>query len=96
VTTIETHTARHSSTDVVAGFLAVASIVLSAVALGLGIILEIDARPARTVIAAGLLALIAARMSAKHEKLALVAILCASFAWVVGLTLAVLTENPLI
>ena len=96
MTTIETHTDRHSSTDVVAGFLAVASIVLSAVALGLGIILEIDARPARAVIAAGLLALVSALMSAKHEKLALAAILFASIAWVVGLTLAVVTENPLI
>ena len=39
---------RNTSTDVVAGFLAVASIVLSLFAMGLGLILEVDARPART------------------------------------------------
>jgi FtsH-binding integral membrane protein len=96
VTTIETHADRHSSTDVVAGFLAVASIVLSAVALGAGLILELDARPVRTCVAAGLLALVSARMSAKYEKLALAAILFAMVSWVVGLTLVVVTENPLI
>ena len=42
--------AATSSTDVVAGFLAVASIVLSLFAMGLGLILEVDARPARTAL----------------------------------------------
>ena len=55
---------RHSSADVVAGFLAVASIVLSLFAMGLGLILEVDARPARTCFVAIILALVSARLSA--------------------------------
>ena len=87
---------RHSSTDVVAGFLAVASIVLSLFAMGLGLILEVDARPARTAFVAIILALVSARLSARYQSLALKAALFAMVAWVVGMTLAVLTENPLI
>jgi hypothetical protein len=86
---------RHSAADVVAGFFAVASIVLSTIAMGFGLILEIDARPARTAFAAVLLSLVAARLSARYQSLALKAALFAMFAWVVGMTLAVLTENPL-
>ncbi len=55
---------RHTSADVVAGFLAVASIVLSLFAMGLGLILEVDARPARTGFVAIILALVSARLSA--------------------------------
>ena len=51
---------RNSSADVVAGFLAVASIVLSLFAMGLGLILEVDARPARTCFVAIILALVSA------------------------------------
>jgi hypothetical protein len=96
VTTMEAHSGRHSATDTVAGFLSVGSIVLSAIALGAGLILQIDARPVRTSIAAALLALVAARLSARYQSLAFKALLFAAFAWVVGLTLAVITENPLI
>ena len=85
----------NSSTDVVAGFLSVASIVLSLFAMGLGLILEVDARPARTAFVAIILALVSARLSARYQSLALKAALFAMLAWVVGMTLAVITENPL-
>jgi hypothetical protein len=87
---------RYSAADVVAGLLAVASIVLSCIAMGFGLILEIQARPARTVAIAVLLALVGARMSARVQNLALKAVLFAMFAWVVGMTLAVITEHSLI
>ena len=96
MSTLETRSDRHSPVDVVAGFMAVASIVLSAIAMGFGLILELDARPARTAFLAILLALVSARLSARYQSLALKATLFAMVAWVVGMTLAVLTENPLI
>ena len=96
MSSIEAQTGRPTATDTVASFLAVGSFILSALALGAGIILQIDARPVRTSIAAGILALVAARLSARHQSLALLAVVFATIAWVVGLTLAVITENPLI
>jgi hypothetical protein len=96
VSSVDTPTSRHSAADTVAGFLAVGSIVLSAIALGGGLILEIEARPARTSIVAAILALVSARLSAKYQKLALIALFVAMIAWVVGLTLAVITDNQLI
>ena len=87
---------RHSSADVIAGLLASASIILSAIAMGFGLLLELDARPGRTAFVAIVLALVSARLSEKHQSLALKATLFAMFAWVVGMTIAVRTENPLI
>ena len=96
MSTLEARRDRHSATDVVAGLLAVASIVLSAIAMGFGLILEIDARPARSAFFAIILALVSARMSARYQSLALKACLFAMVGWVVGMTLAVITEHPLI
>jgi len=96
MSTLERRSDHHSPADVVAGFLAVGSIVLSALAMGFGLILELDARPARTAFVAIILALVAARLSSRYQSLALKAALFAMFAWVIGMTLAVLTENPLI
>ncbi len=96
MSTLETGSSRHSAADVIAGLLAVASIILSAIAMGFGLLLELDARPGRTAFVAIILALVSARLSEKHQSLALKASLFAMFAWVVGMTLAVLTENPLI
>ena len=69
---------------------------LSALAMGFGLLLELDARPARTAFVAIILALVAARLSGRYQSLALKAALFAMFAWVVGMTIVVLTENPLI
>ncbi len=87
---------RFTPADVIAGLLAVASVVLSCIAMGFGLILEIEARPARIIPVAVLLALVASRMSARVQSLALKAVLFAMLAWVVGMTLAVITEHPLI
>ncbi len=80
----------------VAGLLAVGSIVLSSIAMGLGLILELEARPARTSFVAIILALVSARLSARYQSLALKAVLFAMVAFVIGMTMAVLTENSLI
>ncbi len=96
MSTIDSPAQRFSSVDAVAGVLAVGSIVLSAIAMGFGLVLELDARPTRLIPAAVIAALIAARMSPRFQSLALKAVVFAMVAWVVGMTLAVITENPLI
>jgi hypothetical protein len=87
---------RSAAIDTIAGLLAVASIVLSGIGMGFGLLLQLDARPARVVPVAILLALIAARMSARHQTLALRAALFGGLAWVVGMTVAVITDGPLL
>jgi hypothetical protein len=78
---------RWSTADTVAGFLATLSLFASA----LGLIW----RPVRIVPFAILLALIASRMSARNERIALAAMLVGVVCWTAGMTIAVLTENPL-
>lgn len=95
MSTVESRTPRHSSADAIAGLLAVGSIVFSGIAMGLGLILEVEARPVRASIVAVILALVSARLSARYQSLAFKALLFAMVAWMVGLTLAVITENPL-
>jgi len=92
----ETRAERGSATDTIAGLLAVASIVLSGIGMGLGLLLQLDAHPARIIPVAVLLALVAARMSKRYQSLALKAALFAAFAWVVGMAVAVITENSLL
>lgn len=87
---------RGSAIDTIAGLLAVSSIVLSGIAMGLGLLLQLDARPARLAPVAILVALVAARMSARAQPLALKAALFAAVAWVIGMTIAVITESPLL
>ncbi len=86
---------RYRATDAVAGLLASASFVLSAIAMGGGLLLTLEAYPARTAPAAIVLALVAARMSARFQGMALKAALFGAFAFVVGMTVAVITEAPL-
>jgi hypothetical protein len=92
----ETPHDRSASADVVAGLLAAASIVLSAIAMGVGLLLQLDAHPARLAPVAIVLALVAARMSARYQSLALKAALFGALAWVVGLTIVVITDGQLI
>ena len=80
----------------IGGLMAAASLFLSGIAMGFGLVLELDARPVRTAGAAILLALVASLMTRRHRTLALVATVFAAIAWVVGLTVAVITENPLL
>jgi hypothetical protein len=87
---------RMTAGDTIAGLLAVGSVVLSGIAMGLGLLLQLDARPARLAPIAILLAIVAARMSPRFQQLALKAALFGAFAWVVGMTIAVITEGPLL
>lgn len=87
---------RSSATDVIAGLLAAASIVLSGIAMGLGLIIQVDAYPARVAPVAIVVALVAARMSTRYQSLALKAALFGGVAWVVGMTVAILTDSPLL
>ena len=92
----EAHAERSSARDTIAGLMAVASIVLSGIAMGFGLLLQLDARPARLAPVAIVLALVAARMSERFQSLALKAALFAAFAWVVGMTVAIVTDGPLL
>ena len=87
---------RQTAADVVGGLLAVASIVLSAIAAGLGLLLDVEARPLKVAPVAIVLALVAGRMTSRYERLALAAVVAAMAGWLVGMTLAVVTENPLL
>lgn len=87
---------RQSTADVIGGLMAAASLGLSGIAMGLGILLEVEARPTRTAGAAILLALVSSLMTRRHRTLAFAATVVAAAAWVVGLTVAVITENPIV
>lgn len=87
---------RSPAVDTIAGLFAVSSAVLSGVAMGLGLLLQLDARPARVAPVAILLALVAARMSPRLQPLALKAAAFGAVAWVIGMTIAVVTEAPLL
>lgn len=78
---------RWSTADTLAGFLATLSMFASA----LGLIW----RPVRIIPFAIVIALIAARMSARNERIALYAMLIGVVCWVAGMTIAVITKNPL-
>jgi hypothetical protein len=78
---------RWSTADTVAGFLATLSIFAS----GLGLIW----RPVRLIPFAIVIALIAARMSERNQRIAWYAVVAAVVGWTVGMTIAVVTENPL-
>ena len=78
---------RWSTADTVAGFLATLSIFASAIGLVW--------RPVRIIPAAVLIALIAARMSARNQRIAFYAVIAGVICWTLGMTIAVITENPL-
>ena len=78
---------RWSTADTVAGFLATLSIFASAVGL--------IWRPLRLIPFAIVIALIATRMSARNERIAWYAVVAAVICWTTGMTIAVVTENPL-
>jgi len=79
--------ARWTATDTVAGLLAAVSIFTS--------VLGLAYRPVRLIPVAILLAFIAARMSGRQPRLAGLAIAVAVICWTLGMTIAVVTENPL-
>ena len=87
---------RFTVTDAIAGLMAAGSISLSFIAAGFGLILEVDPRPARLAPVAVLFALVAGRMSVRFQRLAFFAVIAAVIGWTLGMTLAVITENPII
>ena len=87
---------RYTITDVIAGLLAAGSLLLSFIAIGFGLILQVEPRPARLVPVALVLALVAGRMSVRYHRLAFAAVIVGMVSWVVGLTLAVITHHALI
>jgi hypothetical protein len=77
---------RHGQADLVAGFLA-------AFALAAGL-LSIIHKPARIGPVALVVALIAVGIGGKYERLATWAVATVSVGWVLGMIIAVITENP--
>jgi len=73
--------------DAIAGLLAALAIFVSLVSLAY--------RPGRLVPAALLMALLAAAIGGRHQRLAALAIVVGAVCFVVGMALAVLTDNPL-
>jgi hypothetical protein len=78
---------RQGPTDTVAGFLAT-------IALFAGL-LSIVYRPVRIGPFALVVALIAVAMGGRHERLAAWAVAAVTVGWVLGMTVSVLTDNPL-
>jgi hypothetical protein len=87
---------RFTVTDAIAGLMAASSLLLSLIAAGFGLLIEVEPRPGRLAPVAVVVALVAGRMSARFQRLAFYAVLFAAVAWTLGMTLAVITENPII
>ena len=90
------HVGSFSVTDAIAGLMAAGSIVLSFIACGLGLIIEVDSRPGVLAPVAAIVALIAGRMSTQFQRLAFIAVIVAMIGWTVGMTVAVITEHSII
>jgi hypothetical protein len=80
-------TRQRATLDTVAGLLAAAAAFSSLIAIAY--------RPIRIGPAAILIALVAAGIGGRHQRLAGIALAVAGVAWIVGMILAVVTENPL-
>ena len=73
--------------EALAGLLAAGAIALAAVAVAY--------RPGRLAPVAIILALISAVMTPRWSRLGAVAVAVAGLAWLVGMTVAVITDNPI-
>jgi len=78
---------EHGAAETVAGYMAAAAIFFS--------LIGIVYKPVRLLPAAMLVALVAAGIGGRHRRLAAAAVATCALAWVVGMTVAVLTENDL-
>jgi hypothetical protein len=87
VSVSEPSDSREGTAAHVAGYLAAASIAVSAV----GIVY----RPVRTIPIAIVVALVAVVMGGPNQRLGPLAVLVGAIAFVVGMTIAVATESPL-
>ena len=84
---VDTTSDGWTAVDIVAGFLASASIFVSA----LGLV----ERPARMLPVAVVLALVSARMTSRDTRLPGIAVAAAVVCWTLGMTIAITTQNPL-
>lgn len=73
--------------ETVAGFLAAAAVFASAIGVAY--------RPARLIPVAVVLVLVAARMTERYSRLVGWAVAITVVCWILGMTIAVVTENPL-
>ncbi len=78
---------RQSSADAIGGLLAAASIFFGA----LGVVQT----PVRIIPIAVVMALVAVRMTDRHRTLATWAVWLSIVWWLLGMTVAIVTENPL-
>jgi hypothetical protein len=78
---------RSRPSEAVAGFLAAASIALSFVAM--------VEKPVRLAPFALVVAFIAVALGGRHQRLATAAVVIGILGWLVGMTVAISTENPL-
>ncbi|MBA2332716.1 MAG: hypothetical protein H0V94_08010 [Actinobacteria bacterium] len=78
---------REDARETVAGLMATAA--MAAALLGVAY------RPVRLIPVAIVLALVAARMTTRYSRLAGIAIAVVVVCWVLGMAIAVITENPL-
>lgn len=78
---------RWSTADTISGFLSTLALAASAIGLVW--------KPVRVLPFAILAALVAARMSERNERIAYAAMIASVVCWTAGMTIAVLTENPL-
>ncbi len=79
--------ARSPATEAIAGLMASAALFVSLV----GVV----HRPARVIPAAMLVALVAAALGGRHQRLAALAVAVAAVCFVAGMTIAVATQRPL-
>jgi hypothetical protein len=79
--------ARWTAVDTIAGLLGAVSIFTSAAGLVY--------RPVRLIPFAIVLALVAARMSPRQQRLTGLAIAASVICWTIGMSIAVVTESPL-
>ena len=80
-------TAQPGTSDSVAGFLAAFSLALSGIAL--------VRQPGLLAPAAVVVAVVAARMTAAHRTLTAAAVVVATLAFLVGMSIAVVTDSPI-
>ena len=78
---------RDRPSEVLAGLMSAAAIAAGTVALAY--------RPLRLALFAILLALIAAGLGGRHSRLAAFAVGVSTVCWVLGMAIAIMTDNPL-
>ena len=78
---------REDTREAIAGLMASAAIFAA--------LLGVAYRPVRIIPVAIVLALVAARMTTRYSRLAGIAIAAVVVCWVLGMTVAVITERPL-